>query len=77
MVDVPQGAFHHGLGRGAAVCFGQVLFQGTGIDADADGNAVVPGGVHHGLDAVSGPPILPGLMRSPSAPAAAAAMARR
>jgi hypothetical protein len=40
--DMAQGGFHQRVGIRLAVFFLQVAFQRTGIDADANGDAVVP-----------------------------------
>ena len=51
-LDVAQGALHHGLGRGGAELLQQVLLQAAAVDADADGDALLAGLVHHGPHAV-------------------------
>ena len=42
-----QGRLHHGLGSRMAVFCQELLFQGTGIDADADRHLPLSGGLHH------------------------------
>ncbi len=56
-LDVTQGGFHQGLGRGLAVFFLQILLQRTGIDADANRNAMVLGRLNHCLHPVLTPDI--------------------
>ena len=46
-LHVIQGAVHHALGGKAAVLGQDVLFQGTGVDPDADGHMVHLGAVRH------------------------------
>ena len=48
-LDVAQGAFYHGLGRGRAELLQQVFFEAAAVHANADGDAFGTGLVHHGL----------------------------
>ena len=44
-----QSAFHQGLRGGGAVFCQDVLFQGAGIDPNADGDVLLAAGIGHGL----------------------------
>lgn len=44
---VAEGRLDHGLGGRVAVFLEKLLFQGTGVDADADGYQPFPGRCHH------------------------------
>ena len=52
MLDMTQRGFHQRLGRRLAVLLLQVLFQGAGVDADADRDALVARSLDHRLDAI-------------------------
>ncbi len=60
-----------------AVFFQQRLFQAAAVDADADGDAPVPAQASATARTFSAEPMLPGLMRTLSAPASMASRARR
>ena len=49
-----QGAFDHRVGAGLAIFFQQILFQRSGIDADAHGAAVILGGINDFAHALIG-----------------------
>ena len=52
--DFLQGTFHQRFGGYAAVFFQKLLLQGTAVDADPDGNAVLLCLIHHGPYPLSG-----------------------
>ncbi len=52
MLDVTQGRLHQRCRGRFAVLLLQVLFQGTGVDADTDRDPAVTGGIDHRAHAV-------------------------